>query len=80
MSKSTGCIILLILLYTLGTYQRNKVWKDSLSLWEDNAEKAPNKARALNGLGLAYSDRGLTDKAIEILNRALRVDPNHIKA
>lgn len=49
---------------SLGSYQRNKVWKQPLTLWEDNVTKAPEKARALNGLGLAYSDGGNLDKEI----------------
>ena len=73
-------IILVATLLLLGTYQRNKTWKDSLTLWENTVGKAPLKARALNGLGLAYSDRGSHDKAIEILNRAIEADPKHVKA
>ena len=80
MKKFLLLLLLILSLLSLKSYQRNLVWKAPLSLWEDNIKKAPLKARALNGLGLAYCDRGLIDKAIETLNRAVQVDPNHIKA
>ena len=59
------------------TYERNKVWKDDLTLWNDNAEKAPNLARPIFGRGYAYSELGQWDKAIADYSRALEIDPDY---
>ena len=34
------------------TYQRNKVWKDEFTLWDDTVRKSPHKARPYNSRGL----------------------------
>jgi len=45
--------ILILLLLTIGTYNRNKVWKTELSLWKDCVDKNPDNPRAMNNYGLA---------------------------
>lgn len=47
---------LLIIAVALGglTYQRNHVWKDSVTLWTDTLLKNPNNLRAEMSLGNAY--------------------------
>lgn len=46
----------LVLAAVLGglTYQRNFVWKDSVTLWTDTVSKAPQNLRAAMALGNAY--------------------------
>ncbi|MDE2232286.1 MAG: tetratricopeptide repeat protein [Candidatus Omnitrophica bacterium] len=57
------------------TYQRNKVWKDELTLWGDAVAKSPHRARAYNNLGFAYLKQGQPAQAIADYNQALRIDP-----
>ncbi len=53
------------------TYERNKIWKNDLTLWTDVVEKSPNKARALYNLGLVYDYLGQWDRSIELYSKAI---------
>ncbi|MCX6245735.1 MAG: tetratricopeptide repeat protein [Bacteroidetes bacterium] len=57
-------------------YERNKVWKDDLSLWNDVVSKSPGKPRAITNRGLAYANREQWDMAIEDYSRSLQIDPS----
>jgi protein O-mannosyl-transferase len=59
------------------TYERNKVWKDDLSLWTDNVNKAPNLARPYYNLGNIYGLQQQYDKAITALSRAIALDSTY---
>jgi hypothetical protein len=50
-------IILALILGGL-TFQRNKVWKNSIILWTDTLEKAPRNLRAMVNLGNYYMMEG----------------------
>jgi hypothetical protein len=66
-----------IVFYTYGTIQRNKVWKDEFSFWENVLSKYPS-SRAYTNLGLAYmEEKGLPDQAIEYYEKALSLDPQY---
>lgn len=61
--KSTQSFLMVVLILFLGANaygirQRNKVWKDGLSLWQDVAIKSPNNGRGLMNYGLALMGRG----------------------
>lgn len=49
-------VVVLLLSAMLGvlTFQRNLVWKDSITLWKDTVEKAPGNIRAIAALGNSY--------------------------
>ena len=76
--KSVAVFILLIIAgwYSWLTYERNKVWKDDLSLWGDNVTKTPNLARPYCNRGIAYGELGLFDKSVEDYSRAIEINPN----
>jgi protein O-mannosyl-transferase len=57
------------------TFQRNKVWKDELSLWSDNTEKAPNIARPVANRGYAYRNLKQWDQAIADYSLAIKINP-----
>jgi len=67
----------IIIILSIATYQRNIVWQDEMSLWKDVVKKSPNKSRGHNNLGNAYNVKGLTDKAIEHYQIALRLKPDN---
>jgi tetratricopeptide (TPR) repeat protein len=71
---------ILIVLFSGLTYLRNNVWRSEVSLWEDVAGKSPMKARAYNGLGLAYQKEGRLDKALESFARAIAINPSYAVA
>lgn len=56
-------------------YSRNKVWETCIAFWEDNAKKAPGKARVHNNLGVAFSEAGKIDEALASYKKAIALDP-----
>jgi len=81
MLRVSVVIILVILAsFLVGTRERNKVWKDEISLWADAKQKAPFLIRPYNNLGEAYDKIGKYDLAIEEFEAALRLNPNYFFA
>jgi tetratricopeptide (TPR) repeat protein len=57
------------------TYQRNAVWRNSLTLWNNVVKLSPNKARGHLNLGTAYHDiLKRSDRALEEYRTALSLD------
>jgi len=72
-------VIIMGLLFAL-TWQRCKVWKDSLSLWDDALKYNPAHPLLFVKRGIAYADKGLYDSAISDYNKALGINPNLVEA
>ncbi|MFQ5483169.1 MAG: tetratricopeptide repeat protein, partial [Nitrospinaceae bacterium] len=70
-----GLILLALLLV-----DRNRVWKDEVSLWSDAVEKAPRLVRTYNNLGEAYDALGQYAAAARQFEAALRLNPNYTYA
>jgi len=70
-------LVLVIAVLAVLTFQRNKVWMNDLTLWDDTVKESPYKARPLNNLGLAYFHRGEFSKAMIEYNKALEIDPDY---
>ncbi|HOY31082.1 MAG TPA: tetratricopeptide repeat protein [Bacteroidales bacterium] len=62
------------------TYQRNKVWKDDVTLWSDVVSKSPDKARPYVNLGSAYGTIGDKNKAIYNFSKAIEISPDFLFA
>ncbi len=71
-----GLVPVLILL-AYWSYERNKAWRDEVSLWQDNALKYPASTRVLINLGTAYMKADQPGPAESVFLRAFRVDPDH---
>jgi tetratricopeptide (TPR) repeat protein len=67
--------VLLILAVLTGL--RCRVWKDSITLWNDVLSKYPDNSLALNNRGRAYSTLKLYKNAIKDYDRAIAVDPQY---
>jgi len=72
-----GWVLLLIL--GMLTWQRNRVWQDEFTLWQDAAAKAPGMFRAQSNLGLAQYERGDLEAALNTLKGALELNPRYSK-
>ena len=72
--------IVIVGLYTIGTINRNNVWKDSFNLWSDTVKKSPDSPEAHNNLGNAYASQGQLDRAIAEYQTALRLKPDFNQA
>ena len=66
--------------YSILTYNRNFVWKDEFTLWNDTVRKSPNKARPLYNRGNAYIDKGNINQAISDYNKAIELNPKNADA
>jgi protein O-mannosyl-transferase len=77
--KLVRTIILIFVVFFFGTLtiQRNAVWKDSGTLWEDSLEKDPNSFLANNNLGvhLQYAE-GDYKRAILHYQKAIKLNPD----
>ena len=69
-------LMMIVAVNSFLTYQRNKVWKDEVTLWNDAVGKSPHKARPYNNLGFAYYIQGNFIQAISDYNKAIEIDPN----
>lgn len=59
------------------TRERNRVWKDDLTLWQDVARKSPANGRGLMNYGLALMSRGRVAEALVEFERAHELLPNY---
>ena len=59
------------------SYERNKVWKDSLTLYDDVLEKYPFVALAYNNRGLFKSEQKDYSGAIDDCNKAIELNPGY---
>ncbi len=73
-------ILSLILVNSFLTFQRNKVWKDEQTLWNDVIQKSPNKARGYFNLALQASKNSDNEKALEFYNKVIKLQALHEEA
>ncbi|MBF0331570.1 MAG: tetratricopeptide repeat protein [Candidatus Omnitrophica bacterium] len=75
-------IVLTVILASYGalTYERNKVWKSELTLWDDAISKSPDKPRTHNNRGAALLDAGKLIEAIADYSKAIELDPDYADA
>jgi Flp pilus assembly protein TadD len=69
-----------VMIFSLATLARNRVWLDEVRLWEDVVKKSPYKARGYNNLGYVYLGRDMTDQAITHIRTALQFSPRNADA
>jgi tetratricopeptide (TPR) repeat protein len=68
----TAVFVAILVFYTLGTIERNTVWRSNYSLWSDTVKKSPDSAIPHGDLGLALSsDPRRLDEAMEQLRIAI---------
>ena len=74
-TRRPGLAIILLTALALGgafgTYQRNLVWRDKITLWQDCLAKAPENPRASHNLALALDRGGRYPEAIVYYRRSL---------
>lgn len=70
-------IVIILVVYGIGTYQRNKVWKTEESLWYDVTVKSPENYRGLMNYGLAKMGKGEYTIAEKYFLKALKGIPEY---
>jgi tetratricopeptide (TPR) repeat protein len=76
----TAILCALVIVGSVWTYERNKVWRDRITIWEDCVKKSPQKARPYNNLGAALADEGHYNEAIAHYRIALEINPYYPNA
>ena len=66
--------LIILIFFSLLTYNRNKVWSNDESLWKATIKNSSNSYRAYNGLGLIYYNTGEYDKAEELFKKAIELE------
>lgn len=69
----------IIFLFLLGLIARNLnrqlEWVDPVKFYTQTLSHAPQSVRVTNGLGIAYSEKGDLEKAIEIYKKGIKMSP-----
>jgi len=69
-----------VFLFLLRIVDRNRDWRDELTLWEKTVKIVPQCVRAHNNLGVAYFKSEKVDEGISECKRALAIKPNYAEA
>lgn len=72
--------VILILALTASAAQRNRKWHTLLAIWQDCAEKSPDKSRTRNNLGNCNLLLGRHFPAIAEYQRAVALEPRNLEA
>jgi tetratricopeptide (TPR) repeat protein len=75
-----GAGVVCILFFSVVTFGRTKVWKDSMALWKDVIEKNDKVAFAYYNLGNAYKNVQNFQEAIHAYSGAVKVNPQYVMA
>lgn len=75
--KAVILLLIIVAGYSFLTYQRNLVWKDEFTLWNDVVNKSKNKARSYCNRGIAYFRQGDYARAITDFNQAVSLNPDY---
>jgi tetratricopeptide (TPR) repeat protein len=74
---SLSLVIPLIFAFSYLTIQRNKVWANSLTLWQNSLSQAPHNPLAHLNLGEAMYEQERIDEAVSYYWQALRLKPDY---
>ena len=74
-----GLIFLIIGTNSFATYQRNKIWKNEGTLWNDVIAKSPNKARPYLCRGNYYKNLKRNKEALSDFTKSISLNPAYIE-
>lgn len=69
-----------ILLLASGTFARNMIWRDELTLWSDAARKSPHKGRPRYNVAFLLHRDGKFPEAFREAQNAVRLDPGRAES
>lgn len=73
-------VIVIVGLYANATIRRNRVWQDNFTLWTNTVQKSPDSLVARGGLGMAFLEKGMLDKATRQFEETIQRYPDHHKS
>jgi len=68
-------LLIIILLFSVRTIDRNRDWKDGMALWSKTVKTVPRCARAQNNLGFRYLEKKKYDEAMKHFAAAIAIKP-----
>ncbi|MCX6287023.1 MAG: tetratricopeptide repeat protein [Bacteroidetes bacterium] len=75
---SFGGFTLIFIIMMFITFNRTKVWKDDMTLWNDVIEKYPNEiVKSYANRGIAYTKQGKWNDAITDFTKVIEMDPQY---
>ena len=74
---AAGVIIVIVVLYSVRTIERNQDWRDGMTLWSGVVKAAPESARGHDNLGTEYFKRKEYRAALQHYQEAVRLRPEH---
>ena len=77
---TTLLFLTIALILAVATYQRNTVWTNDLTLWQDAYKKAPRKSRVANNYAAALILRGKGETALPLLIASIEREPGYFAA
>jgi tetratricopeptide (TPR) repeat protein len=77
LSVFLGLMTTIVFTFSILTFQRNKVWRNSETLWTDSLKKEPLSYIAHNNLGRALDRQGRLNEAIAHYSEVLRIKPDY---
>ena len=77
---AAALLIIIIILYSVGTVERNRIWRTEIGIWQDTVKKAPDNKYAHNNLGIEHARAANLDEAIGEFRLSLEIDPSHAPA
>lgn len=75
-----GGIAILMAMCAYTIRERNRDWKDEITLYSATIRDAPESPRAHYNLGTIYLGRKQYDRAIRFLREAVRLNPDYVEA
>ena len=71
--------VILLVIYGIGTVQRNMVWTDGVTLWTDALKKYPSEPRVYHNLSVFLIRDSSYERAKDVLYRGIRLFPTDWK-
>lgn len=76
-----GGFALIVLIFSFLTFQQNKIWKNSETLWSQAIKVDKNNTLAYNKRGLAYMENPATaQKALSDFSKSIELEPTYDQA
>lgn len=75
-----AALAIVLVLLAFGTYRRNQVWSDPMTLWEESVRRSPGAWQAHWGYGELLREIGRCDRAAHEYESVLRLHPGHAGA
>lgn len=69
-----------VVFFSVKTFERCKVWKNDLTLWNDVISRYQTIPYAYNNRGRFFLNEGKNDLALADFNKALELKPDHFRA